>query len=148
MDALQVEKPSYMTEDLEIFSDALTKFLERECVPHVARWEKEKCVDREIWHKAGKMGFLLPSAPEEFGGGAMVAPVPISQQFPDMTHEDIRRHGGEVRQEIAKLREEARQLRRAKRFKHFKPQHVTPTKLEAEADRIEKILNDAMGGDT
>lgn len=69
MDVLQVEKPSYMTEDLEIFSDSLTKFLERECLPHVERWEKEKCVDRQIWNKAGEMGFLLPSAPEEYGGG-------------------------------------------------------------------------------
>ncbi len=69
MDVLQVEKPSYMTEDLQIFSDSLTKFLERECLPHVARWEKEKCVDRQIWNKAGEMGFLLPSAPEEYGGG-------------------------------------------------------------------------------
>ncbi len=91
---------------------------------------------------------MLVKVPEEFGGGAMVLPVPISQQFPDMTHEDIRRHRGEVRQEIARLREQARELRRAKRFKHFKPQHLTPKKLEAEADRIEKILNDAMGGDT
>ena len=68
-DVLKVESPPYMTEDLEIFRDALTKFLERECVPHAERWNKEKMVDRELWSKAGQMGLLLPSAPEEYGGG-------------------------------------------------------------------------------
>ena len=69
MDVLQVEKPSYMTEDLEIFRDAFGKFLERECAPHVERWNEQEHVDVEIWRKAGEKGFLLPSAPEEYGGG-------------------------------------------------------------------------------
>ncbi len=68
MDVLQVEKPSYMTEDLEIFSDALTKFIERECLPHEEEWRKAKMVPRELWTKAGEMGLLCPSMPEAYGG--------------------------------------------------------------------------------
>ena len=48
MEPLQVEKPSYMTEDLEIFSDALTKFIEREMVPYYEEWKENKMVPREL----------------------------------------------------------------------------------------------------
>ena len=68
MEPLQVEKPSYMTEDLEIFSDALDKFIEQEMVPHYEDWKENKQVARELWNKAGEMGLLCPSAPEEYGG--------------------------------------------------------------------------------
>jgi len=43
-------------------------FLEREAVPHHARWEAEGMVSREIWAAAGAQGMLCPTAPEEFGG--------------------------------------------------------------------------------
>lgn len=69
MEPLQVETPSFMTEDLKIFSDAVDKFLERECVPHKEKWAAQQCVDRDIWYKAGEAGLLCPSAPEEYGGG-------------------------------------------------------------------------------
>ncbi len=69
MSAIQVDKPSYMTEDLEIFSDAVGKFIERECLPHVEKWTEQRVVDRDIWYKAGEAGLLCPSAPEEYGGG-------------------------------------------------------------------------------
>ena len=47
MSVLQVDKPSYMTEDLEIFYDAVGKFFERECLPHVEKWNEHGIVDRE-----------------------------------------------------------------------------------------------------
>ena len=68
MEPLQVEKPSYMTEELDIFSDALSKFIERECLPQAEDIKKSKMVPRDLWTKAGEMGLLCPSAPEEFGG--------------------------------------------------------------------------------
>ena len=44
MDILPVEKPSYMTEDLDIFREAVGKFLERECQPHVEQWLNDGAV--------------------------------------------------------------------------------------------------------
>ena len=39
-------------------------------VPFHAQWEKAGSVPREVWLKAGKLGFLCPTMPEEYGGGA------------------------------------------------------------------------------
>ncbi len=69
MSVLQVPKPSYMTEDLEIFEDAVSKFTDRELVPHADKWEEAGIVPREVWKKAGEAGILCPSMPEEYGGG-------------------------------------------------------------------------------
>ncbi|MCP5326513.1 MAG: acyl-CoA dehydrogenase family protein [Oceanospirillaceae bacterium] len=54
--------------DLEGFRDTVRKFLEKEAVPFHAEWEKQGQVDRQLWNKAGEMGFLCPTAPEAYGG--------------------------------------------------------------------------------
>ncbi|MEQ9518695.1 MAG: acyl-CoA dehydrogenase family protein [Parvibaculum sp.] len=69
MSVLQVEKPGWMTEDVDIFADAVGKFCEKELAPHVEAWEKAEVVDRDVWFKAGEAGLLCPSMPEEYGGG-------------------------------------------------------------------------------
>ncbi|MGC8718939.1 MAG: acyl-CoA dehydrogenase family protein [Thermodesulforhabdaceae bacterium] len=51
-----------------IFREAFRRFLEREVVPHVERWEEQGMVDREVWNKLGEHGFLCPWLPEEYGG--------------------------------------------------------------------------------
>lgn len=56
------------SEDLKIFRDSARRFFERECVPHVERWEREGMVDREIWNKAGAAGLLCAMIPDEYGG--------------------------------------------------------------------------------
>lgn len=52
----------------EQFRETVRRFLETEMVPHNAQWEKDKIVPREIWRKAGEMGLLCASIPEEYGG--------------------------------------------------------------------------------
>lgn len=69
MSVLQVERPGYMTEDLSIFDEATRKFMEREAAPLSEKWTAQKHVDRDIWKKAGEMGLLCVSAPEQYGGG-------------------------------------------------------------------------------
>jgi acyl-CoA dehydrogenase len=59
----------WITDDLAMFQDGIRKFIERELVPHEERWWKQQHVDREIWRKAGEMGMLCASIPEEYGGG-------------------------------------------------------------------------------
>ncbi|HEX5785431.1 MAG TPA: acyl-CoA dehydrogenase family protein, partial [Burkholderiaceae bacterium] len=51
-----------------MFRDAVRRFLASEAVPHDTRWREQKGVDREFWLKAGELGFLCPSLPEEYGG--------------------------------------------------------------------------------
>jgi acyl-CoA dehydrogenase len=52
----------------ELFRDSVRKFLEAEVVPYHDQWEKEGQVDRSLWNKAGAQGFMVPTAPEEWGG--------------------------------------------------------------------------------
>ena len=56
------------TEEHEQFRDSVSKFLEKEAAPYHHQWEKEGQVDRELWRKAGAMGFLCPQVPEAYGG--------------------------------------------------------------------------------
>jgi acyl-CoA dehydrogenase len=50
-------------------ADLTRAFLEKEAVPHIDRWAKQQQVDREFWNKAGDLGLLCASIPEEYGGG-------------------------------------------------------------------------------
>jgi acyl-CoA dehydrogenase len=68
MGVLQVERPSWMTEDLVVFDTEARKFMERECAPHAEKWIKQQHVDRSVWRKAGEAGLLCASTPEQYGG--------------------------------------------------------------------------------
>jgi acyl-CoA dehydrogenase len=54
-----------------LFRDAFAAFLKKEVVPHQDEWEAAGVVSREVWKKAGEMGFLLPWADEEYGGAGL-----------------------------------------------------------------------------
>jgi acyl-CoA dehydrogenase len=58
----------WMDEDLEIFRDAVRKFIASELAPHEERWREQHHVDRDAWRKAGEMGLLLTDVPREYGG--------------------------------------------------------------------------------
>ena len=66
---LQIQKSSWSSTDLEDFRDLVRSFFQKELVPHQERWAKEKRIDREVWTKAGEIGLLAVSIPEEYGGG-------------------------------------------------------------------------------
>ncbi len=50
-----------------------TTFFHAEALPHQERWAAQKCVDRDFWYKAGELGLLCASIPEQYGGGGTLA---------------------------------------------------------------------------
>ncbi len=55
-------------EDHEMFREVARRFIENEIVPHLHEWEKAGIVPKEIWRKAGAVGLLCSTVPEEYGG--------------------------------------------------------------------------------
>ncbi|WP_035304584.1 acyl-CoA dehydrogenase family protein [Actinokineospora inagensis] len=58
-----------MDPDLAAFRDLARTFCEKELTPNTERWIADKQVDRGLWTKAGEVGLLCLSIPEEYGGG-------------------------------------------------------------------------------
>jgi len=61
-------RSSWMTEELDAFREQFRRFLAKDLAPHAERWRKEKMVERSAWQALGRMGALLPSVPEAYGG--------------------------------------------------------------------------------
>ena len=61
-------KSSYITEEHEMYRKALRAFLEKEAVPYIHEWEKNKEIPRSFWKKLGENGFLCPQFDEAYGG--------------------------------------------------------------------------------
>jgi long-chain-acyl-CoA dehydrogenase len=55
-------------EDHEAFRQTVRSFLAREGVPNSDQWEKDRLVPKSFWQKAGEVGMLCPTVPEEYGG--------------------------------------------------------------------------------
>src|SRR5579872_4168285 len=68
MDALNLPRPAWMTEDLILLEGQARRFMQTEYVPHLDKWHEDKFYPREVWTKAGQAGLLCPSMPEEYGG--------------------------------------------------------------------------------
>ena len=50
------------------FRDGVRRFLATEFTPHIDTFEADGKVSRALWQRAGEMGFLCPTLPEEYGG--------------------------------------------------------------------------------
>jgi len=58
-----------MDENLDIYRNSVSRFVENEMQPHDERWREQGHIDKEIWRKAGAQGFLCSDIPAEYGGG-------------------------------------------------------------------------------
>jgi acyl-CoA dehydrogenase len=63
------QRSSWMNADLDAFRELAHTFCQKELAPNHERWSQAKQVDRELWTKAGEVGLLCLSIPEEYGGG-------------------------------------------------------------------------------
>src|SRR5262249_3377998 len=68
MDALNVPRPEWMSEDLVLLEEQARRFIADEFVPHLDHWHEAGIYDRDVWTKAGQAGLLCASMPEEYGG--------------------------------------------------------------------------------
>ena len=55
----------------EAFRETVSKFYEKEVIPYTERYESQQHVDRELWNKAGELGLLCATMPEEYGGSGV-----------------------------------------------------------------------------
>jgi acyl-CoA dehydrogenase len=58
----------YYTEDHEAFRAQVRRFVEKECAPHIEKWEKAEELPRELHKKAAEAGILGLGYPEDCGG--------------------------------------------------------------------------------
>ncbi|GCE42997.1 Butyryl-CoA dehydrogenase [Rhodococcus wratislaviensis] len=61
--------PSWHDDEITAVADLARDFFEREVMTHAEKWDAQHNIDREVWLAAGKLGLLLCSVPEEYGGG-------------------------------------------------------------------------------
>lgn len=75
MSDLYVPKPvapmiprTLFNEDHEAFRVTARRFFETEIAPFHEKWEEQQHIDRGLWNKAGELGLLCATMPEEYGG--------------------------------------------------------------------------------
>ncbi|NMN97282.1 acyl-CoA dehydrogenase family protein [Antrihabitans stalactiti] len=66
---MTAQTSSWMTEDLADVRDLARNFFEKEVAPNIEKFIEQHHVDRDLWNKAGELGLLCMSIPEEYGGG-------------------------------------------------------------------------------
>jgi acyl-CoA dehydrogenase len=64
----------YYTEDHETFRAQVRRFVEKECVPNIEKWEKAEELPRELHRKAAQAGILGLGFPEDCGGMGLTDP--------------------------------------------------------------------------
>ena len=75
MSEIHVPKPvapmlprTLFNEDHEAFRTTVRRFFETEVAPFHEKWEEQQHIDRSLWNKAGELGLLCATMPEEYGG--------------------------------------------------------------------------------
>ena len=59
------------TSEHEAFRETVRKFYEKEVVPNIEKYEQQQHVDRDLWNKAGELGLLCSTMPEQYGGSGV-----------------------------------------------------------------------------
>ena len=57
--------------DHEAFRATARRFFETEIAPFHEKWEEQQHIDRHLWNKAGELGLLCCTMPEEYGGSGV-----------------------------------------------------------------------------
>ena len=83
MDAINLPRPAWMTEDLVLLEEQARRFLAAELVPQMESWQVAGIMDRAVWRKLGEAGLLCPGIPEQYGGagGTFAHEAVINREF-------------------------------------------------------------------
>lgn len=77
----------FYTPEHEAFRQTVRRFVDREIMPHVDRWDEAEEFPRELYKKASGAGLMQLGFPEEYGG------VPTDPFFGIIKSEELARHG-------------------------------------------------------
>jgi alkylation response protein AidB-like acyl-CoA dehydrogenase len=80
-----------LTDEQELLRSTAADFVDREVVPHRARWDRDEQVDRGVVARLGELGFLGLTLDEEFGG------TPIDHRSYCLVMEELGRGDSAVR---------------------------------------------------
>lgn len=58
----------WMTDELDMLRATARRFFEEEVAPKADKFRKQHHIDRDVWERAGALGLLCMSVPEEYGG--------------------------------------------------------------------------------
>lgn len=58
----------WMTEELDMLRATARRFFEEEVAPKADKFRRQHHIDRDVWERAGDLGLLCMSVPEEYGG--------------------------------------------------------------------------------
>ena len=84
---LQSAPSPFYTDEHEAFRTTVRRFVDREIMPHVDKWDEAEEFPRELYRKASAAGLLQLGFPEEYGG------VPTDPFFGIIKSEELARHG-------------------------------------------------------
>lgn len=78
MSALNIPQPlpamiprTLFNAEHELFRQTARRFFETEIAPFNEKWAEQQHLDRNIWNKAGELGLLCCTMPEEYGGSGV-----------------------------------------------------------------------------
>lgn len=57
--------------DHEAFRDTARRFFTTEISPNIEKYEAQQHIDRDLWNKAGELGLLCTTMPEQYGGSGV-----------------------------------------------------------------------------
>lgn len=57
-----------MNEELELFRENVSRFIDAEIKPNYEQWEKDEIFPRQLWRSLGEQGLLGVDIPETYGG--------------------------------------------------------------------------------
>lgn len=64
----QIGTRRIFTDEHDMFRESCRQFYNEEVIPYHGEWEEQGHCPKELWKKAGDMGMLCPTMPEEYGG--------------------------------------------------------------------------------
>jgi len=66
--SLDIIPRSAYNEDHAAFRASVRRFMQEEVAPNAQKWAEDGIVPKSLWPKAGALGMLCPTVPEEYGG--------------------------------------------------------------------------------